>query len=128
MIEFGNREITRSIEAQSAAAGVVGARPARQPQRELGSLARAIAAEPVRASISPVVLAGAIRLVEFALIGALGFAIFLLYVYPDEGFASRYVTASLAIAAAAIAAFQFAELYDVATLRTHVSSSPSFTT
>jgi len=120
MIEFGNREITRSIEAQSAAAGVVGARPARQPQRELGSLARAIAAEPVRASISPVVLAGAIRLVEFALIGALGFAIFLLYVYPDEGFASRYVTASLAIAAAAIAAFQFAELYDVATLRTHV--------
>ncbi len=120
MIEPGTREITRAIEAQSAAAGVVGTRATRKPQRELGSLARAIAAEPVRASVSPVVLAGAIRLLEFALIGALGFAVYLLYLYADEGFALRYVAASLAIAGAAVAAFHVADLYDVATLRTHV--------
>src|ERR1700680_3857062 len=120
MIEFGTREITRAIEAQSAASGVSGTSSKRAPRRELGSLARAVAAEAVRSSISPVVLAGAIRLFEFTLIAALGLIIYNIYVYPDEGFAWRYVTASCAISGAAVMAFQFADLYDVTALRTHV--------
>jgi Undecaprenyl-phosphate glucose phosphotransferase len=120
MIEFGTREVTRAIEAQSAAAGVIATRPRRVPPRELGALAHAIAAEPVNASISPVVLAGMIRIVEFVLISALGLAIYGWYVYPDEGFALRYLVATLAISGASILAFQFADVYDVAALRTHV--------
>jgi Undecaprenyl-phosphate glucose phosphotransferase len=119
MIQFGAREIARAIEAHSATAAVVSAAPRAKP-RELSPRAREIASEPVAAAISSVVLTGVIRLAEFVLIAVLGLAIYGLYVYPEEGFAWRYVEASLSISGAAIIAFQFADLYDVSVLRTHV--------
>jgi Undecaprenyl-phosphate glucose phosphotransferase len=88
--------------------------------RALGSLARAVAAEPVAKAIPPVVLAGSLRAVEFLAILVLGAAIDAFYVYPATGFGWHYVEAIVVLPAAAVVIFQAFGLYDVAALRTHV--------
>ena len=106
--------------AQSAAASAVAAARRRASVRELSPLARAIAAEPVSQAISPVVLAGVVRAIEFALIAAVGAAVYGYAVYPVEGFEWRYVLADLAIAGAAVLAFQLFDIYNTQAFRTHV--------
>jgi Undecaprenyl-phosphate glucose phosphotransferase len=88
--------------------------------RELGPLARAIAAEPVADAISPVVLVGAVRLCEFLGIAAIGTIIYLFDVYRYDGFEWPYAAAILAVSAAAVVAFQIFETYNVPAFRTHV--------
>src|SRR5215471_12712218 len=97
--------------AQSAAASAVAAARRRASVRELSPLARAIAAEPVSQMISPVVLAGVVRSIEFVLIAAVGAAVYAYEVVPIEGFEWRYVLADLAVAATALTAFQLFDLY-----------------
>ena len=93
-----------------------------KPQsRELTPLARAIAAEPAAPAISPIVLAGIVRIVEFLAIVATGALAFTLFVRPDvEAFAWHYLPATLAIALAALIALQIVEIYDVTAFRTRV--------
>jgi Undecaprenyl-phosphate glucose phosphotransferase len=107
--------------AEIAANAIANARAAQTP-RELGTLAREIAAEPVRPAMSAIVLGGTVRIAEFALITAIGLAIYTYYVFPEEGFLWRYVTASVTASAAAVFAFHIAETYDVPALRRPVSS------
>ena len=110
----------RADSAQSAAASAVASARRRASARELGPLARAIAAEPVSQAIAPVVLGGIVRACEFALIMAVGAAVYLYAVFPTEGFDWRYVLADLAVATAAVAAFQAFDLYTTTVFRTHV--------
>ncbi|WP_029356109.1 undecaprenyl-phosphate glucose phosphotransferase [Bosea sp. 117] len=86
------------------------------PTIELGPLAAQIAARPVVPAISRVVLAGAVRLVDFALITLVGLALQLAYVFPVEGIPLSYVIAIPATALLAVASFQTARVYDVSTL------------
>ena len=73
------------------------------PPRELGALARAIAAEPVADAISPVVLIGLVRLAEFLAAAAIGAVTYIAYVYPSFGESSlAYSAAILLISGAAI--------------------------
>ena len=86
--------------------------------RELGSLARAIASEPVAQAISPVVLIGLVRLAEFlgiATIGAIAYAV----IVPDD-IEWAYPAAILLVSGAAVLGFQVFEVYSVPAFRSHV--------
>jgi Undecaprenyl-phosphate glucose phosphotransferase len=93
--------------------------PARGEPRTLGPLARAIAAEPIGQAMSPVVVTGAVRALEFLGIALIGAMIFAAYVEPD-GLVGQYLLADLIVAAAAVITFQACDLYKVTTFRTHI--------
>lgn len=89
--------------------------------RELGALARAIAAEPVANAISPVVLTGVVRLIEFAAMVATGAGCYAVLLYrSDQDFEWLYAGAIVLVSAAAVLAFQAFEIYHVAAFRSHV--------
>jgi len=116
----GETPAVRAESTQSAAASAVAAARRRASARELSPLARAIAAEPVSQAISPIVLAGAVRLAELLLVAAVGAAIYAYVVVPIEGFEWRYAFADLAVAVAAVTAFQLFDIYTTTAFRTHV--------
>ena len=120
MIRGSDTPAYRADNAQSAAASAVAAARRRASARELSPLARAIASEPVSQAVSPIVLAGAVRAIEFALIAGLGAAVYAVTVYPADGFEWRYALADLGISVAAVIAFQMFDIYTTATFRTHV--------
>jgi Undecaprenyl-phosphate glucose phosphotransferase len=88
--------------------------------RELSSLARAIARQPVAEAISPVVLAGLVRFAEFIGIAAIGAATYGGLVYRNQDFTSAYAVALLWVPAAAVLIFQAFDIYSAAAFRTHV--------
>ena len=90
------------------------------PPRELGALARAIAAEPVADAISPVVLIGLVRLVEFLGIAAIGTAAYVGLVYRYDDFDWAYSGAIIWVSASAVFAFQVFDIYSVPAFRSHV--------
>jgi Undecaprenyl-phosphate glucose phosphotransferase len=107
--------------ANRAAGAALAATKPRPQSRELTPLARAIAAESVAPAMSPIVLAGIVRIVEFLAIIATGALVFTLFVRSDvETFAWHYIPATIGIALAALIAFQIVEIYDVTAFRTHV--------
>ncbi len=99
------------IDRLKAGAGVT-------PQaRALSPEALAVADKFLERPVSPIVLAGAVRMAEFALIVIVGMAIFALYLPSDEGLYWRYQAATLVIAALAMLAFQTADIYQVQAFR-----------
>ncbi|MDC7789450.1 undecaprenyl-phosphate glucose phosphotransferase [Rhodoplanes sp. TEM] len=88
--------------------------------RELSPLARKIAEEPIAKAVSPVVLTGAARFVEFVLIVLTGAAVHAVWISPTQGFEPIYLMVELAVAAAAIIAFQMVDIYNVQAFRSHV--------
>ena len=92
---------------------------ARNEPRVLSPMARAIAAEPIGQAMSPVVVTGAVRALEFLGIALVGAAIFAFYVEGD-GVVVQYFMADIVVAAAAVTTFQLFDLYKVATFRTHI--------
>src|ERR1700720_3615885 len=121
MIEFDASKLMRAdgsgARSGSAAANAL---PAASTPRELRTLPRLVAAEPVPPAVSAVVLGGLIRLYEFVAILGLGLAIFHSYVYPHEPFSWRYLLAIAGISIAAVTIFQLSDLYSIAALRTRV--------
>jgi Undecaprenyl-phosphate glucose phosphotransferase len=81
--------------------------------------ALAVAATPTAAPMSPIVLAGIVRMAEFALIVLIGMAVFALYLPPTEGLIWRYAGATFAIALLSMLAFQTADIYQVQAFRGH---------
>jgi Undecaprenyl-phosphate glucose phosphotransferase len=112
-----NPDFKQALKADGARTDA-GARPANAPA--LSPLAREIAARPVAPAVSQVVLAGIVRLADFFVLGALGLAVYFAYVGRDESLVWPYFWATLIVSTAAILAFQAAELYDVAEMRTRV--------
>jgi Undecaprenyl-phosphate glucose phosphotransferase len=110
---------TRPTMSASSAAVVLDC--IREPRRAvpptLTPEAIAVAARPLPASVSPIVLAGAVRMAEFVLIAAVGMAIFAVYLPSGEGLYWRYQAASLIIAGLSILAFQTADIYQVQAFR-----------
>ncbi len=92
-------------------------RPAEPPP--LSPAALKIAAEHFKPAYSPIVLAGMVRLIEFALVNIVGLAIYFCYVVPSNGFARYYVAAILGIATMSMLAFQAADIYQVQAFRGH---------
>ena len=85
----------------------------------LSSAAREVAAQRSLGALSPIVLAGMVRLIEVALVAAIGFAVYFWYVVPANGFAWRYVGAVCGIALFSMLAFQAADIYQVQAFRGH---------
>jgi Undecaprenyl-phosphate glucose phosphotransferase len=93
-------------------------RAADKPQA-LTPEAMAVVAKPAPAPISPIVLAGFVRMAEFALIVLVGLADFAAYGLAGEGDFWRYAVAIFAIAFLSMFAFQTADIYQVQAFRGH---------
>jgi Undecaprenyl-phosphate glucose phosphotransferase len=85
----------------------------------LSAAAREVAAQRSKRAYSPIVLAGMVRLIEVALVAAIGFVVYLMYVLPANGFTWRYVGAIAGISLCSMLAFQAADIYQVQAFRGH---------
>jgi hypothetical protein len=109
MLEFDARKMMNAATAVSTSAA--------STPKVLSPAALDAVAEPTMPAWSPIVVAGTVRMIEFALIALVGLAIYLAYVVPIEGFEWRYAGAILGIAVLAILAFQAADIYQVQAFR-----------
>ena len=81
------------------AASTPAARGSRVPHR-IAEAAERAAAEPVVAAMSPIVLAGAVRMIEIALVALIGTLIYVGYVVPQDGVQWQYFGAIAGVSAA----------------------------
>jgi Undecaprenyl-phosphate glucose phosphotransferase len=114
MVEFDTRRILRADTASAASSG---AAARRDEARALSPAALAVVAEPIATGYSPIVVAGTVRLIEFALVILVGLAIYAWYVVPVDGFEWHYVATVFGIGALAMLAFQAADIYQVQAFR-----------
>ncbi len=115
-------DVRPSLNASSATAVLdrLRAGPRAEPKLHLLSPeARAVADAPTPTPISPIVLAGAVRMAEFALIVVVGLAVFAAYLPPFDGLIWRYIVAIFAIALLSMFAFQTADINQVQAFRGH---------
>jgi len=113
-------DVRPSLNASGAAAVLDHLRTATRPvpkSRSLSPEALAVAAKPMPAPISPIVLAGIVRMGEFALIVLVGLALFAAYLPPIDGLFLQYLGATLVIATLSTLAFQVADIYQVQAFR-----------
>jgi Undecaprenyl-phosphate glucose phosphotransferase len=94
----------------------LGARPDLKAP-SLSAEALEVASTPAPSPIPPIVLAGFVRMAEFALIVLVGFAIYLAYLPAEAGQVWRYLAATFGIAFLSIFAFQIADIYQVQAFR-----------
>ena len=109
MLQFDTRSMLDGATAPS--------KPAAATPRALSPAAQKIAEQPAPTAYSPIVLAGTVRLIEFALVMLVGLAIYLVYAFPLHGFEWQYPLAIVAIAVIATLAFQAADIYQVQAFR-----------
>jgi Undecaprenyl-phosphate glucose phosphotransferase len=115
-----NTEIRPSLSASSAAAIAERAPSRRGPlsrPRALTPEAQAVAERPTPAPISPIVLAGFVRIGEFTLVVLIGLALYVAYLPAMDGLIWRYLAATLGIAVLSTLAFQAADIYQVQAFR-----------
>ncbi|MBX9823515.1 MAG: undecaprenyl-phosphate glucose phosphotransferase [Xanthobacteraceae bacterium] len=113
MAQFDSRSM---VEAAAATLGTTAPPPG--PHR-FASAAEAAAAEPVAPAMSPIVLAGAVRMIELALVALIGTAIYAAYVVPMEGVSWHYFGAIAAVSVLTMLAFQIADIYQAQAFRGH---------
>ena len=113
MAQFDMRSIRNAAAAPSPATA-----SASEPH-QLSAPAEAAASERLAAPYSPIVLAGSVRVIEFALVGFVGLAIYAAYVIPVEGFEWHYLGAIAGMAVLSLLAFQIADIYQVQAFRGH---------
>jgi Undecaprenyl-phosphate glucose phosphotransferase len=106
-----------AVTAAVAAVPRAGTSQAEPPK--LSPAALAVAEERYEPAYSPIVLAGLVRLIEAALVVAVGFTVYICYVVPGYGFAWYYFAAIFGIALLAMLAFQVADIYQVQAFRGH---------
>jgi Undecaprenyl-phosphate glucose phosphotransferase len=92
-------------------------RPPVERRRRLSPAALAVVNQKVRRAYSPIVIAGAVRLADFVLVGLIGISLYLGYVVPLDGFHWEYIAAILGMTAAAVVCFQAADIYEVQVFR-----------
>ncbi|MDR3466578.1 MAG: undecaprenyl-phosphate glucose phosphotransferase [Xanthobacteraceae bacterium] len=106
------------INAAAAGAAVTAdGAPRVERRRRLSPAALDVVNQKVRAAYSPIVIAGVVRLVDFALIALCGLAVYFSYPVHVSGFTWAYVFAVLAVALAAVICFQAADIYDIQVFR-----------
>ncbi|MBV8837990.1 MAG: undecaprenyl-phosphate glucose phosphotransferase, partial [Alphaproteobacteria bacterium] len=122
-------DAAKMMQAVSAGAGTMAAPATRSGPRQLSPLAQLAAAEHLAPAFSPIVVAGVVRLCEFALITLVGIAIYFGYVYPAYGhvFDWYYLATAFGVAALALIAFQAADIYQVQAFRNPVSQCARLT-
>jgi Undecaprenyl-phosphate glucose phosphotransferase len=111
MAQFSARSMIDSVSGTAAAT--------RSMPRELADAAATVAAEPVVSALSPMVVAGAVRMIEMALVILIGMVIYVGYVVPQDGMQWQYFSAIAGVAVMAMLAFQIADIYQVQAFRGH---------
>src|SRR3954465_8986777 len=107
---------TRKLSADAAGVTTSGLPPAKAP-KPLSPAAHNAAAQPIATAYSPIVLAGTVRLIEFALGMLGGPLVYAAHVLPIDGFEWHYLGAILGVAVLAMLAFQAADIYQVQAFR-----------
>ena len=116
MIAAATATAQPAMPGAPAAAGGKGGASASKP-RALSPAALDAAAQQTAPAWSPIVVAGTVRMLEFALTALIGLGVYLAYVVPIEGFEWRYTFATFGIAVLAMLAFQIADIYQIQAFR-----------
>jgi Undecaprenyl-phosphate glucose phosphotransferase len=103
--------------AAATAAATSASRPPIERRRRLSLAALAVTNQKVRPAYSPIVIAGAVRLADFALLSFIGVALYLGYVARISGFHWGYIVAIFAMTAVAVVCFQASDIYEVQVFR-----------
>src|ERR1700761_2060353 len=100
----------------SAAIATSGGTPVER-RRRLSQAALTVCHQKVRPAYSPIVIAGIVRLIDFAMLSLVGIVIYFAYVAPLSGFRWEYIAAVLSITVTAVIGFQAADIYQVQIFR-----------
>jgi Undecaprenyl-phosphate glucose phosphotransferase len=103
--------------AATAAATIAVDQPPLERRRRLTQAALVVASQKVRPAYSPIVIAGAVRVVDFVLLSLVGVILYFGYVVPRSGLHWEYILAILAVNAATVICFQAADIYQVLVFR-----------
>ena len=109
-----------SINARSmldAAATASADRPPIERRLRLSPAALAVTHQKVGRAYSPIVIAGVVRVIDFAMLSAIGTALYFGYVVPLSGFSWEFLAAIFGVAATAVICFQAADIYQVQLFR-----------
>src|ERR1700761_6247083 len=101
----------------AATATIVPGNPPVERRRRLSQAALVVTNQKVRTAYSPIVIAGAVRVADFALLSFIGIAIYFGYAVRLAGFHWEYVASIFAMAMVAVICFQAADLYEVGVFR-----------
>src|SRR6202034_2252064 len=105
------------FDAAAAASSTAAVGAPVERRRRLSQAALVVASQKVRRAYSPIVIAGVVRLADFALLSVIGIALYLGYVAPLASFHWEYIAAILMMTLAAVICFQAADIYDVQIFR-----------
>jgi Undecaprenyl-phosphate glucose phosphotransferase len=111
MAAYSARDIHR-IEARPPAPAIAQREPAAN-----AALLERLAAEPIKAAYSPVVVAGLVRAAEFLLIVLTGSLIYRFYVAAAIGYEASYFLVTPSIAIMSVLVFQMLQTYNLAAFR-----------
>ncbi|MEH2626647.1 Undecaprenyl-phosphate glucose phosphotransferase [Bradyrhizobium sp. AZCC 1719] len=103
-----------------AAATASANRPPIERRRRLSPAALAVTNQKVGRAYSPIVIAGVVRVIDFAMLSAIGAALYFGYVVPLRGFSWEFLAAIFGVAATAVICFQAADIYQVQLFRGHL--------
>ncbi len=92
-------------------------RPPIERRRRLSLAALAVTNQKVKRAYSPIVIAGAVRLIDFVMLSLIGIALYFGYVVRLSGFHWEYVAAIFGMTATAVICFQAADIYEVQVFR-----------
>jgi Undecaprenyl-phosphate glucose phosphotransferase len=101
----------------TAAMNTTAERPPIERRRRLTPAALAVANQKVSCAYSPIVITGAVRLVDFAMLSLIGIALYFAYVVRLTGFHWEYVAAIFGMTATAVICFQASDIYEVQVFR-----------
>jgi Undecaprenyl-phosphate glucose phosphotransferase len=108
------------LDAAATAAMTASADPTAPPierRRRLTTAALAVTNQKVSRAYSPIVIAGAVRLVDFVMLSLIGIALYFAYVVRLSGFHWEFVAAIFGMTATAVICFQAADIYEVQVFR-----------
>ena len=108
------------FHSAATAAATATDRTSMERRRRLTPAAIAISNEKVGRAYSPIVIAGVVRVIDFAMLSAVGVALYFGSVVPLSGFSWPFLAAIFGMAATAVICFQAADLYQVQMFRGHL--------
>ncbi|WP_334412245.1 undecaprenyl-phosphate glucose phosphotransferase [Bradyrhizobium sp. AZCC 1721] len=100
-----------------AAANASADHPQIERRRRLSPAALAVTNQKVGRAYSPIVIAGVVRVIDFAMLSAIGTALYFGYVVPLGGLSWEFLAAIFGMAATAVICFQAADIYQVQLFR-----------
>ncbi len=92
-------------------------------QGTLSPLAERIASMPFQKSMSPIMVEGAMRIFDMAVVALSGLVVFAIYVFPVVDFTQPYAIAIPIISVSAVVVFQALHLYHIGAMRSFAPQS-----